>query len=1347
MGSRFSTRRAFLPILILAGFTLAQAAGISQTERGGARQIARPGTPAGRTEARQDDAELRRLVRSLKYFRSIGDRESAARIFARIFPMDAVVDPSVAAKTAASSLSNRIEGTSANDKAVAGNDHASPVFVSPEHEKNPSADTHLSADGMAEIFSAAEQWSDGRPKDIRIRKSPDRGLTWLDTVALGDGHPWTDPSLRLLSEDAIGLAFVKDRDSGDGDIHFVRLSADLAADAAFPVALSRSDQRSPSLVTDRAAYSDAYAYIAYAERTDAASSVEFRVSPDFGTSWSRAATIDSFPLPEGTDVETAAAYDPDRNSLHVAYIRPQGTSTGIAVATSRDFGASWSRPVFVTPADGLADSSPRIAAAGGRVIVVYEHQTAAGPDIGSAHSRDSARSWMKGANLAASAAAERSPDVRASEGTGAPRFFASYIEENARVLVLRDEASGAGAWTTEAVVDDGRASASAGPVAVVPVPGRDGSGTAGTLWAIGSADLDIYFGSEILPLSLAALEVTPANQNVSYLAGTTSFSVARTGEEPVAWTASVTSGASWLTLSSGSSGTDAGTIIAAYERNEDSGERIGTMQVTPADIAVPTVSVTVTQEGAPVGTLYVTPANGLTSTGPEGGPFTPSSQAYTLRNVGTTSINWRVARVESWTSLSSTLGNLSPGETRTVTVSIDNDARSLPAGTHTDTVSFMNTTNGNGNTTRPVSLTVSSSASSLSVAPAGGLDSTGPLGGPFAPSSQDYTLQNTGLTSFDWTATKTQPWTTLSATSGTLAAGETATVTVSINAGADALTAGTYNDTVSFTNTTDGSGDTTRAVTLTVSPPPGVLSVTPAGGLASTGPAGGPFTPSSQAYTLENTGGSSLSWTASKTQSWTTLSATLGTLAAGETAVVTVSINSAADALAAGIYADTVTFTNAANDDGGTTRAVSLTVTPAEGSLSVTPAGEFASTGSEGGPFTPASLAYTLENTGGTPIDWTATKTQSWTTLSSTSGTLASGATATVTVSIDSGANALAAGTYNDAVSFTNTTNGSGDTTRAVALTVTPPPGILSLTPAGGLASTGSEGGPFTPTSLAYTLENTGGTPIDWTATKTQSWTTLSATSGTLASGAMATVTVSINAAANALAAGPYADTVTFTNTTNGTGNASRPVSLAVSADPVLAVSPSGRGVAFTSGTTTFDVANAGGGTLNWTAAVIAGGSWLTIASGAGGTGGGTITVAFADNRTASERVGIVRVTAAGAGGSPKDVTVTQASGTFSLTLAAARLTESAWIISRQYGRLTVTVANPASIAIDRYVIYRKVGGGAFQILQEVAGSAVAGTSWITNDTFLEPGTGYTYRVVALDAVGGTIGTSNDVAI
>ena len=183
-------------------------------------------------------------------------------------------------------------------------------------------------------------------------------------------------------------------------------------------------------------------------------------------------------------------------------------------------------------------------------------------------------------------------------------------------------------------------------------------------------------------------------------------------------------------------------------------------------------------------------------------------------------------------------------------------------------------------------------------------------------------------------------------------------------------------------------------------------------------------------------------------------------------------------------------------------------------------------------------------------MNWTASKVASWVTLSATGSTLAAGATATVTASIGTGANSLAAGSYSDNVTFTNTTSGTGNTTRPVSLTVnaTNVAGPMTVTPAGGLTSSGTAGGPFTPSSVTYTVTNTGASPMNWTASKVASWVTLSATGSTLAAGATATVTASIGAGANSLAAGSYTDNITFTNTSSGTGNATRPVSLTVNA-------------------------------------------------------------------------------------------------------------------------------------------------------------------------------------------------------
>ena len=121
------------------------------------------------------------------------------------------------------------------------------------------------------------------------------------------------------------------------------------------------------------------------------------------------------------------------------------------------------------------------------------------------------------------------------------------------------------------------------------------------------------------------------------------------------------------------------------------------------------------------------------------------------------------------------------------------------------------------------------------------------------------------------------------------------------------------------------------------------------------------------------------------------------------------------------------------------------------GALSITEPGDFVSAGARGGPFTPASKTYTLTNAGPRAVLWSVTTTVPWLSIAPKSnGTLAPGGVkpAQVTVSINANvANSLPIGRYVGTVTFTNETNGSGNDTRTVTMTVTP--SVMDLVPAG----------------------------------------------------------------------------------------------------------------------------------------------------------------------------------------------------------------------------------------------------------------------------------------------------------
>ncbi|MCP4642350.1 MAG: hypothetical protein GY851_18030 [bacterium] len=280
----------------------------------------------------------------------------------------------------------------------------------------------------------------------------------------------------------------------------------------------------------------------------------------------------------------------------------------------------------------------------------------------------------------------------------------------------------------------------------------DGQSTVYIRWAMGPTDdSTTYAGWNIDDISIYAafddpnaprLSVTPESRSVACTAGSTTFSVANLGVDPLNWTATTSSPG--FTVEAPASGTDAGTVTVSFTQNNGASPRIGTITVTaPGAIGSP-VNVTVEQDRFPPPELDVTPASHTVGNG-------SGSRAFTIQNTGPGTLNWSAAADVPWLTVQAPASGTDTG---TITVAYEANVTSSPR-----TGGVTVTAPGADNSPMTVYI-AQAGLPQVAVTPAS--RSVG-----YAAGSTSFSVQNAGGGILHWSAAANDPWLSVLPTSGT----------------------------------------------------------------------------------------------------------------------------------------------------------------------------------------------------------------------------------------------------------------------------------------------------------------------------------------------------------------------------------------------------------------------------------------------------------------------------------------------------------------------------------------------------------------------------------------------------
>ena len=550
------------------------------------------------------------------------------------------------------------------------------------------------------------------------------------------------------------------------------------------------------------------------------------------------------------------------------------------------------------------------------------------------------------------------------------------------------------------------------------------------------------------------------------------------------------------------------------------------------------------------------------------------------------------------------------------------------------------------------------------------------------PSPQVLTVSNRGRGTLNWSAATNTSWLALSPASGT----GNGTVTISpVN---DSLGVGTH--TGNITLSAPGAQPVSVPVTFTVTPAP----VPPAIGVSSPNlsfiaqQSGN--NPVPQVVSIRNTGGGTLSWTASDNAGWLAVSPTSGT------GNGTVTITPILGSLGVGTHTGTITLSAPGAQPVAIPVTFSVTPAPVPPAIGVSST-SLSFTAQQNGS-NPAPQLLNIRNTGSGTLSWTASDNAAWLTLSSTTGT--GNGTVTITPVLGS----LGVGTHTGTITLS--APGAQPVAIPVTFSVTPAPTSITLSPSS-LTYTGVSGG-SNPADQSVNVTANG----NWTASVNAAWLKLNTTSGSgngtiIASVDLGNVSTQINNATISVTAGNTTSTIGVTLTLSPGSLTLSSNSLAFTATQGLA-NPASKAIAV----------QASG---SWTATKTA--AWLSL-SQTSGAASGTIT-ANVDTSKAIQ--------------GENQATVTVASGTVIKTVTIT-------LILNPPSSSSATLTWKANTETDLagYKVYRSTISGKYDqgnVIEMLRGNV---TSYQAKD--LQFGKTYFFVVTAFDIAGNESGYSNEVS-